>query len=200
MEEPLPPIGNMPDIINEAKVWEWAGISFGEYELMLLVKSIQKLSKDSGATQLRLWGKIRGTQKDYYVVEGSLAGGEEEGGGGEVEGMEARGTGVNKFVYWVTNSPIDEWKMLPDLKPKDIINARTIKYAFSGDVDAKIYTNPFYFDTEKVYLRAQIARITQSTTLVPKGIYKFQEETEEREITENVPEDDGAEVPKPTTD
>lgn len=85
---------------------------------MLLIKSIQKLAKDSQAAQLRLWGKIRGTVKDYYVVEGSLAGGEEGEGGGEgVEGMEARGSGVNKYVYWVTNSPIDEWKMLPDLKP-----------------------------------------------------------------------------------
>lgn len=49
-------------------------------------------------------------------------------------------------------------------------------------------------------MRAQIARITQSTTLVPKGIYKFQEETEEREITENVPEDaEAGAIPKPTT-
>ena len=62
---------------------------------------------------------------------------------------------------------------MSDLKPQDIINARTIKYTFTGDVDAKIYTNPFYFETEKVYLRAQISRITQSTTLVPKGLYKF---------------------------
>lgn len=113
----MPPIGNMPDFKQEAKVWEWAGVSFGEYELMLLIKSIKTLAKDSGASQLRLWGKIRGTQKDYYVVEGTLAGGEEEGGAGGEEGMEARGTGVNKYVYWVTNSPIDAWKMLPDLKP-----------------------------------------------------------------------------------
>lgn len=66
-------------------------------------------------------------------------------------------------------------------------------------MDAKIYTNPFYFDTEKTYLRAQIARITQSTTLIPKGLYKFQEETEEREIVDNAPEDGEGEVPKPST-
>ena len=173
VEEPLPPIGNMPDIIADSKVWEWAGVSFGEYELMLLVKSIKTLAKDSAATQLRLWGKIKGTTKDYYVVEGSVAGGEEEGGEAQAEGQEASGTGVNKFVYWVANSPIDPWSKLPDLKPMDIINARAIKYALSGNLDAKIFTNPFYFETEKTYLRAQIARITQSTTLVPKGLYKF---------------------------
>ena len=31
----------MADVIAEAKVWEWAGVSFGEYELMLLHKSIK---------------------------------------------------------------------------------------------------------------------------------------------------------------
>jgi Radial spokehead-like protein len=47
-----------------------------------------------------------------------------------------------------------------------------------------------------VYLRAQIARITASTTLVPKTIYKFVEETNEREIEEYVPEE--GEFVKPT--
>ena len=47
-----------------------------------------------------------------------------------------------------------------------------------------------------VYLRAQIARITASTTLVPKTIYKFAEETNEREIEEYVPEE--GEFVKPT--
>ena len=115
--------------------------------------------------------------------------------------MDPRGSGLNKNVYWVTNSPLDSWNILPDLKPSDIINARGIKYLCSGDINAKIYTNPFFFQTEKTYLRAQIARITQSTTLVPIGLYKFQEETDEREITENVPEDaEAGAIPKPTTD
>jgi len=119
----------MPDVINEAKVWEWAGVSFGEYELMLLHKSIKKHTLTAKAEQVRLWGKIRGSEKDYYVLEGTVGtgGGEEggeEGGAPVVEGMEARGSGVNKYAYWVTNSPLDAWVILPDLKPQDIINAR----------------------------------------------------------------------------
>jgi len=51
------------------------------------------------------------------------------------------------------------WTQLPDLNPKDIKNARAIKYCISGDVNKKLFTNPFYFETEKTYLRAQIARI-----------------------------------------
>ena len=67
---------------------------------------------------------------------------------------------------------------------------------FTGNLQSILYTNPFYFDKEMVYLRAQIARITASTTLVPKTIYKFVEETNEREIEEYIPEE--GEFIKPT--
>lgn len=73
----------MPDIVREAKVWEAAGVSFGEYELMLLIKSIKKLVSTSGATQIRVWGKIRGTKKDYYVLEGQVAAADDAEGGGD---------------------------------------------------------------------------------------------------------------------
>ena len=58
---------------------------------------------------MRLWGKMKGTQKDYYVAEGKLDGGGEEGGEGGAataldDDAEGRGSGVNIFVYWVTNS------------------------------------------------------------------------------------------------
>jgi hypothetical protein len=56
-------------------------------------------------------------------------------------------------------------------------------------LNAKIYTNPFYFESEKSLLRAQISRIVNSTTLVPKGLYRFVEETKEREIEDNAPEE-----------
>ena len=81
------------------------------------------------------------------------------------------------------------------MNPKDITNARGIKYCISGDINKKLFTNPFYFETEKVYLRAQIARISQSTTLVPKGLFKFVEESD-RDLEPNVPEE--GELVKPT--
>lgn len=79
---------------------------------MLLQKNLKKLITSSGASSIRLWGKIVGTEKDYYVAEGVLESGGGEGGeeGAEpVEGMEARGSGVNKYVYWVCNGPLGQW-------------------------------------------------------------------------------------------
>ena len=65
---------------------------------------------------MRLWGKIKGTERDYYVAEGIVDSapaedGAEDGGAAAVtEASEPRGTGVNKFCYLVCNSPNGTWE------------------------------------------------------------------------------------------
>lgn len=61
---------------------------------------------------------------------------------------------MNSLVYWASTDILGGWTKLPDLLPQDIIAARQIKVLFSGDLERKIYTNPFFFSTEKVFLRA----------------------------------------------
>ena len=65
---------------------------------------------------------------------------------------------------------------------------------FTGNLERNIYTNPYFYGKEKHYLRAQIARMTHSTTLVPKGLYKLVEDNE-REIEEFVPEEGELQMP-----
>ena len=104
---------------------------------------------------MRLWGKILGTKKDYYIAEGTYDGGQEaEEGQEKAADFEARGSGVNKYAYWATNSPLDAWIQLPDLTPKDIKAAKEIKVNFTGELDRQIITNPFFFGKEKHFLRA----------------------------------------------
>ena len=90
------------------------------------MKSMKKLTIDSGAQNIRFFGKVTCTLADCYVAEGALDGGDEDNG--DVErppDFEPRGTGVNKFVYWVTTNILNEtWTKLPDLLPKDIVAAR----------------------------------------------------------------------------
>lgn len=155
---------------------------------------------------MRLFGKIRGTKADYYVVEATAdePAADEDGENAEAEGetkdpdMEEKGSGVNKYSYFVTTSPFAPWKRLPDLGPSHIMAARKIKVLFSGDLEKDIICNPFFFGKEKHLLRAQIARITQSTALVPKGSYKLGEESD-RDIEEFVPEEDSKIDPMPNT-
>ena len=68
--------------------------------------------------------------------------------------QEEKGTGVNKYTYFVTNSPFSPWKRLPDLAPSHIETARKIKVLFSGDLERDIICNPFFFGKEKHLLRA----------------------------------------------
>ena len=169
----------------ESKVFEWAGIGFGEREAYAIQKSLKGLSTTSTASQVRFWGKIHGTQKDYYIAEGVLEG-EDEVPEGEEEAekpkdFEPRGGGVNKYCYWVNDNPVKgSWVKLPDISPDEIKASRLIKVSFTGDLDRKIFTNPFFLGSEKIYLRAQIARISHSTTLVAAGVWKVGE-----------PDDDG---------
>jgi len=93
----------VPDLINDAKIFQWAGVGFGDNETLLLMKSLKQLANTSGAGNIRLWGKIHGTEKDYYIAEGTSEGNQLEEA---PENFEARGSGVNKFVYWASNSPL----------------------------------------------------------------------------------------------
>lgn len=145
---------------------------------------------------MRFWGKITGTTCDYYIAEGTADAGVVEE---ETADNEKRGEGVNIFAYWVTNAPESgRWTLLPDLTAADIHNAKQTKYAFSGELDRKLYTNPWQFKTEKFLLRAQIARIYFSTTLVPTNCYRMQEEST-TEVEDNQPEDAELPVPVPSS-
>lgn len=154
---------------------------------------------------MRFFGKIRCTESDYYVVEAQVEAGEGEAEGSGAENneedketdMEPKGTGVNKSTYFVTNNPFTAWKRLPDALPSHIEAARKVKVLFSGNLERDIICNPFFFGKEKHLLRAQIARITHSTMLVPKGLFRLNEENA-REIEEAVGEED-APVPVPST-
>jgi radial spoke head protein 4/6 len=91
---------------------------------------------------------------------------------------------------------MSNWEKLPDLSVKDLQAARNIKVMFTGDLNRPIFTNPFFFGQEKHYLRAQISRITHSTTLFPKGLKKLNEE-DPRQIEDNTPEE--GEIVMPST-
>ena len=159
-------------------------------------KSLQRLAKESSASYIRFFGKIRGVQSDYYIAETIVDGGEDEGGEDGQENsdepkdadMEEKGTGVNRYTYFVTENAFSSWKKLPSLAPKHIQGARSVKILFTGDLEKQIICNPYFFGKEKHYLRAQIARISHSTTVVPAGSKKLVEDNN-REIVDNEPED-----------
>lgn len=188
-------IGNVPDLLSMGKLFEWAGVTFGDNNF-LLQKSLARLVEKTGVPKIRFWGKIYGTERDYYIAEGFVEGGDEgEGEDEKPADLEPRGTGVNQFVYWVTHDALSDWTQLPDLLPKFLGVSRQIKVVFTGNLERELMTNPFFGGKEKHYLRAQIARIHHGTTLIPRGLYKATED-DAKEIEQEEAEDDKKYTPE----
>jgi len=167
----------IPDFTEDAETLSWTGLGLGEaeaYQVMCSLRNLAANQKD-GLNKLRFWGKVLGTEADYYVAEA------QRDGGGDDEAdpdAEASGTGANVFTYFVTNDLAAEWRRLPDIKPKEVIAARAIKRLVTGNAGSKVITHPYFDGKEEVYLRAQIARITADTTICPKGFLQKEEDGE----------------------
>ncbi|XP_026820231.1 radial spoke head protein 6 homolog A-like [Rhopalosiphum maidis] len=81
------------------------------------------------------------------------------------------GVGANKNAYFVTNKLNTKWIELESVKPHHIVEARKIKRYFTGKLRNPINSFPKFNGSENEYLRAQIARISSSTQISPRGFY-----------------------------
>jgi hypothetical protein len=153
---------------------EWAGVSFGERDTYLLKQAIKKLSDMSGANRLKFAAKIYGSNRDYWIISGSLP---DEGGPVNKAQVEPRGEGVNSTVYWASTDLLGDWIQLPDCLPEHINCARMVKTTLSGNLNAEVLNcYPTFPGKERHFLRAQLARIFHATALSPKGLYEMTEE------------------------
>ncbi len=64
------------------------------------------------------------------------------------------GQGVNATVFWVTTNLVGDWIQLPDVQPIHIILAQKFKKLFTGNLNAKVDSNPPFPGSEKHLLRA----------------------------------------------
>jgi len=164
----------VPDFCEDAEVLQWAGFGFGEldsYKIKCALRNLAFKQQENGYTKIRLWGKILGTDADYYIAEATS----EATGDVDEENPDAEpaGVGANKYQYLVTNDlASQEWTKLPNIKPKEIVAARRIKKIVTGKTTAKVVTHPPFPGSEEVLLRAQIARISADTTLMFKDFLK----------------------------
>lgn len=164
--QPITTINFIPDYISLFNKLCWSGINLTDKENLLLNSSLRNLSIQQPNGNVSFFGKIFGKEKDYYIAEVS-----------EVEppenfnydnDMEKRKEdGVNEKVYYITNDLCSNWIELPDIKPKQIQQARNIRYIFTGDPEREIVSNPPFNGKEKHFLRCQIARIYHGSKMTP---------------------------------
>lgn len=67
---------------------------------------MKRLAIGSGASSLKLFGKVLGHHNDYWVAQGVLNEQEEEPSN---PNQEKRGAGANATVFWVTHNLMNDW-------------------------------------------------------------------------------------------
>ena len=171
----------VPNLVDEAAWFEWAGVGVAREELPRLFAAMTALKTEHGLKAVRFFGKVLGTKADYYVVEGTYVPGAEPTLPTSTHGAtppEAPGMGLNTHIYFAASDPSSKFVRLPDVLPETIVAACKIKKYFTGDLAAPVKAYPTFPGKEADYLRAQIARIAAATVLVPAGKFAFDEEAE----------------------
>jgi len=184
-------LGAVQNFMEDATMFEWAGVGFGKQESFHIAMSLRKLAAETPSLEkLRLWGKILGTQGDYYVAEGALeapAGAAPEApalpGSPEYD-VEPRGEGANTHTYWVSAGGSDPWVRLPAARASHIAAARKIKQMLKGSLGSPVLSTPWFPGKERHLLRTQIARITATCNLAVAGYYEVDEEVGKNKLKE----------------
>lgn len=185
---------SVPDVTGNGELLSLAGFGLSEEETYRVSLSIRKLAREEPMESIRFFGKIFGTQKDYYVCEAKMKDVEKEAIDRETK-KEVAGKGANEMTYWVANSPEGTWSRLPDVLPEQIITSRLMRRYLTGDLRAPVKGNVRFPWGEASLLRSQIARISAASTVSPKGFYTVEEGDEEEGIPDKMLEDPEYEAP-----
>lgn len=178
------------NFMEDAAMFEWAGVGFGKQESFHVAMSLRKLAADTPSLEsLRVWGKLLGTSGDYYVAEGVLQAPPKAPDsapppapqpfvlpGSPEYDVEPRGQGANACAYWVSQGGSAPWVRLPAARASHIVAARRIQKLLTGDLASPVLSAPWFPGEERHLLRAQIARISSSTVLAVKGWYQPNED------------------------
>lgn len=187
-------LGAVQNFMEDAAMFRWAGVGFGQQESYHVACSLRKLASDSPSIEsLRLWGKVLGAEGDYYVAEGVLQSIPKVPEAPEKPpvlpdtpeyDVEPRGEGANAFTYWVSPGGCAPWVRLPAARAGHIVAARKMKYLMTGDLNSAVLSMPWFPGKERHLLRAQIARISATCTLAAAGWYEADEEAGPDKIKE----------------
>jgi len=113
---------------------------------------MNKLTDKPHIKRVRLWGKIFGTMKDYYILYGEKIVQLKDDPDPSVE---QDTEGVNQISFWVANDPTQTFIELPPVKPEHIKIAKQIKVLFTGNLEQEIKSLPQFPGDERHYLKAQ---------------------------------------------
>jgi len=167
----------VPDLMDDASLYQWAGVHLGKGDAYRLFLSIKKLALElpSEVERVRFVGLFRTNTLPYYVVEGLEPEELEVNDAAAMEGKD----GVNKFAYWVTQDLVNgKWVKLPHVECRDLVVARSIRTLLTGNLETHVRSFPPFCKNEAAYLRARLALLVGETSISPDGFFDVDSEAE----------------------
>jgi len=179
-EQPTPPNDyETENVLADASMYEAVGMGLPKKEMYGVMLCMKKLGEnpDHGVATARFFGKILGTNSDYYVFETTLtvAGEEILVPDGDVP-VEVSGTGANTYTYWVCSYVGGPFTKLNDCTPATIQASRLIKKFCTGSLVADVSSYPPFPGKEADFLRALVGRIACATVVCPAGYFAVGED------------------------
>jgi len=169
----------VPDMMGEAALLNWSGVSLGESEVCKVMLSIRKLATvHPEFKSVRFFGKMLGRNGDYLICECEMTGPDELAPTGLPPNHAGRRNiekviHHNKLKYYVCSYPGAAWTALPNVRWDQLQSVSSVRKLLTGNLKAPFASYPpFAGNTEAEYLRARIALIAANTLLSPAGYFK----------------------------
>ena len=169
----------VPDMMGEAALLNWTGVSLGDSEVCKVMLAIRQLATGHPEFKsVRFFGKMLGRTADYLVCECEMTGPDELPPTGLPPNHPGRRNiekvlHHNKLKYYVAAFPGAPWTALPNVRWDQLQSVGPIRKLLTGNLKAPFVSYPpFPGETEAEYLRARIAYIAASTVLSPAGYFK----------------------------
>lgn len=189
----------IPDLLDDANLYEWGGVSMGRADTYRLYLSIKKFAESlpGEVDRLRFFGRVNTRSNPYYIIEGLSAEDEE---GIDEEKQEGR-AGVNKYVYWaIQDVESTVWTKLPNVSTEHIVKTRQFKRILTGDLESAVPSYPPFPGKEKHLLRAIIALIVGETSISPDGFFTLDDSEDPPTVKPAEAEDFNNNFPKTASD
>lgn len=163
------------DIVDDVATFARCGVGLMQEEAYRIALSVKQLQRDKNLKFVRFFGKIFGTQKNYYICESvhvpqtdasayvptkffipaTLSKKPEKPPVQiDLENLppEEATVGANKFSYWVCNQLEETWTLLPNVVPAHILIARQLNNLFTGNLNHSFKSYPVFPGKEGLIL------------------------------------------------
>lgn len=183
----------IPDLVAESSMLEWAGVSMRAEEQYRLQLAMRRLAHhDRELKAMRFWGKIFCTKGAYYICEATCKDpqancpplpGDKSKPRDPARRNIQKAQGFNEMKYFVCNFPGAPWIPLPPVTYEQIMAQPAVNKLFTGNLEAPVESFPQFPGDEAAYLRATITVISSKCVISPNGYFSVVDAEEQEDGT-----------------